>query len=147
MVRVLAAASAALLALGLCPAAPPAGAAEGDQTVRVQNGQIRCLLSTDYQMRGRPAAVCGRTDGQPFQVSPVSPPALNLVVVLGSGEMYYIQGTIPIPESADTVLGVGQTYQVNGWRISTEELRTLVTYDDGGHGIRLNPVEVMAVWI
>ncbi|KWX65821.1 hypothetical protein [Mycobacterium sp. NAZ190054] len=145
MVRVFAAASAAFVALGACPWISPAAAAGGDQTVRVQNGQIRCLLSTDFEGRGYPAAVCARTDGRPFGVSPAP---LNLAVVQGTGELYFKAGTLPGPESADIVLGVGQTYRVNGWTVKTEELRTLITEDQhGDHGIRVNPVDVTAVWM
>lgn len=44
------------------------------------------------------------------------------------------------------MLDVGQTSHVNGWTITPQELRTLITYDLGGHGMRVNPVDVKAVW-
>ena len=141
MIRIFAAASAALLFLGACP---QSGAAEADQTIRVQNGTIRCLLSADYEGRGQPAAICGRTDGGPFMVSPAP---LNLAVVLGTGAMFFQAGSIPGPESNDVVLGVGQTHDVNGWTVRTEELRTLITNDIGNHGMRVNPVEAFAIWL
>ncbi|VEG58630.1 Uncharacterised protein [Mycolicibacterium aurum] len=144
MNRLPSAASAALLVLGAILCAPSAAAAEGDQTIRVQNGEIRCVLSADYEGRGRPMAICGRTNGGPFAVSP-SP--LNLAVVQAAGEMYFMAGTVPGPETVDVVLGPGQTYRANGWNVRTEELRTLIWNDDGGHGIRVNPVDVAAIWI
>jgi hypothetical protein len=136
--------SAALLVFCAGLFAVPAAAAEGDQTIRVQNGEIRCLLSSDYQGRGWPAAVCGRADGGPFQVSP-SP--LNLAVVQGEGEMYFIPGTVPGDGSGDVVVGPGQTYTANGWTVKPEELRTLVWNDYSRHGMRVNPVEAAAIWV
>ncbi|MGE0220731.1 hypothetical protein [Mycolicibacterium sp.] len=139
MDRVLAAASAAFLVLGACPSA---AAADGGQTVRTPQG-VRCQLSTDFQGRGYPAATCSRADGAPFGVSPAS---LNLAVVQATGEVYFVDGSVPGRDSDDVVLGVGQTYRANGWTVETEELRTLITYDIGGHGMRVNPVEVAAFW-
>lgn len=143
MVRVFAAAAAASLVLAASPLAPVASAAGGDQTIRVQNGQIRCLLSADWKGQGRSATVCGRADGGPFGVSPAP---LNLVVVLGSGQLWFEAGTLPDP-AGDVVLGVGQTSTVNGWNIKSEELQTLIWNDDGGHGLRINPVDAAAIWI
>lgn len=144
MTRAVTAASVAALVVGGLLAAPHASAVGADQTIRVQNGEIRCLLSADFENRGRARAMCGRSNGGPFGVSPAP---LNLAVVYGSGEMYFEEGTVPGPETGDVVLGVGQTYRVNGWTVTTEELRTLITFDDGGHGIRVNPVEVSAIWM
>lgn len=79
--RIVAGAFAALVVLGACPSAPVA-AADGDRTIRVQDGQIRCLLSTVDDDPRRPIAVCGRTDGRPFAVSQAP---LNLAAVNGSG--------------------------------------------------------------
>ncbi|MDW5610151.1 hypothetical protein [Mycolicibacterium sp. D5.8-2] len=142
MAHVLVAASAALIGLIVYPSAPLAEA-DTDQTIRVQNGQVRCLLSADFEGRGRPAAVCARADGAPFSTSPAR---MNLAVVQGSGELYYLKGALPGPDDGDAVLGAGETYRVNGWTIETEELRTLITYDVGRHGIRVNPVEVAVIW-
>ena len=143
MIRGLAVTAAALFISSAWPFAPSASATGSDQTVRVQNGQIRCLLSADYENRGRARAMCVRTDGAPFGISP---PSLNVAVVIGSGEMYFEKGSLPEPSDGDVVLGVGQTYAVNGWTITTEELRTLIRNDLSGHGIRVNPVEVAAMW-
>lgn len=144
MIRSLVAGSSALLVAGAVMSVPQASAAGGDQTIRVQNGQIRCLISADFEGRGRPATMCVRTDGAPFGTSPAP---LNVAVVMGSGEMYFQKGGLPAPDGGDVVLGTGQTYTVNGWTVTTEELRTVITNDDGGHGIRINPVEVANVWI
>lgn len=141
---VLSAAAAALVVVGTGLVAPPAAASDGDQTIRVQNGEIRCLLSANYQGRGWPAAVCGRADGGPFAVSRAP---LNLAVVQGTGEMYFVEGTVPGGGATDSVMGAGQTYQANGWTVRTEELRTYIWYDIGGHGMRVNPVEAAAIWL
>ncbi|ORV82522.1 hypothetical protein [Mycolicibacterium iranicum] len=142
MIRTLTAVSAAALAAGL--SAPMAAGQGGDQTIRVMDGQIRCLISADFEGQGRPMAICGRTDGQTFQTSPKG---MNLVAVQGTGEMFYEAGAINPPPDSDVVLGPGQTYNVNGWTVRTEELRTLIYYDIGRHGISVKPVEAMAVWI
>ncbi|MDG4662967.1 hypothetical protein [Mycobacterium sp. 236(2023)] len=144
MIRSFAAGSAALAVLGACLSAPLAAAAGADQTIRVMAGQIRCLISADFEGQGIPMAICGRTDGVPFQTSPAK---LNLAVVESTGEIYYEQGTIAPPPSSDVVLGVGQTSNINGWTIKTEELRTLIYYDIGRHGMSVKPVEVLAIWI
>jgi len=143
MIRGAMTALAALLVFGAVSPATLAGASGADQTIRVQDGQIRCLVSADFEGRGRPAVLCVRTDGAPFGTSPAP---LNVAVVLGSGEMYFQKGGLPAAEGGDVALGAGQTYTVNGWTITTEPLRTLIRNDDGGHGIRINPVEVAAIW-
>ena len=78
MIRSLAAASASLAVLGACVSTPVAAATGADQTISVQNGQIRCLISADFEGAGIPAAICGRTDGIPFQTSPAD---LNLSLI------------------------------------------------------------------
>jgi hypothetical protein len=142
--RVLGAASAVLLVLGASLVGAPQAAAAGDQTVRLQDGQIRCLLSSDYEGRGWAAAICGRANGGPFGMSP---PPLNLAVVQGAGQMYFVEGTVPGDGSNDVVVGAGQTYTLNGWTIKTEELRSLIWNDKTRHGMRVNPVEAAAIWI
>lgn len=147
MFRDLIAASAAVLLLGACPFAPQAAAADGDQVVRVQNGEVRCLLTANYKDRGYPMAICGRSDGGHFGESPMStgkfPERLNLVVIRGAGETWWGgAGQIPGPAEGDVVLGVGQTYTVNGWTVRTEELRTEIKNDDSGHGLHVNAVDV-----
>lgn len=141
--RIVAAASAALVVLGAFASAPSAAAADGDQTVRVQDGQIRCLLSADHDEHRRPIALCGRADGGSFAVSR---PPLDLAAVLDTGEFFFVAGAIPAPPSEDVVLGAGQTYHSNGWTVTTQDLRTLITYDIGGHGMRVNPVQAAAIW-
>ena len=76
----------------------------------------------------------------------MSPAPLNLVVVLGSGELWFEAGTLPDP-AGDVAVGVGQTYAANGWNIKSEKLQTLIWNDDGGHGLRVNPVDAAAIWI
>lgn len=146
MFRDLIAASAAVLLLGACPFAPQAAAADGDQVVRFQNGEVRCLLTANYKGRGYAMAICGRSDGGHFAKSPMStgkfPVRLNLVVSRGPGEMWWEAGEVPGPAEGDLVLGVGQTYKVNGWTVRTEELRTEIKNDDSGHGLQVNAVNV-----
>lgn len=141
MTRTFAAALTLVLGLFACPSAT--AATDADQIIRLHDGQVRCLLSADFEDRGYPAAVCARTDGGPFSTSHAP---LNLAVVQGTGELYYLKGTLPDLGSGDAVVGVGQTYRVNGWTVETEELRAFITYDVGRHGINVSPLEVLAVW-
>lgn len=144
MIRELTAASAALIALGACPFAPQASAADSDQIVRIQDGKMRCLLSADYEGRGRAMAVCGLSDGAPFGSSPMTtgkyPQPLNLVFAQGTGETYWNLGTLPASEASDVVLGAGQTYSVNGWTITEGENQAVIRNDLVGHGIIVDPV-------
>jgi hypothetical protein len=142
--RVFSAASAVLVVLGASLIAAPQAGAAGDRTIRLQDGQIRCLLSTDYEGRGWPGAVCGRTDGGPFGMSPAP---LNLAVVQGAGQFYFLEETVPGDGSDDVVLGAGQTYSANGWTVKTENLRTLIWNDQSRHGMWVNPVEAAAIWV
>lgn len=144
MLRVVAAISAVVAAVGLGAVVPVASATPGDQTIRVLDGQIRCLLSADYEGRGRPATVCGRTDGASFQISPKGKP---LAVLLATGEHFFISGTVPGDPAADLVLGPGQISKLNGWTVKTEDLRMLVSYDIGRHGMRVSPIESVPVWL
>ena len=146
MFRELIAASAALLVFGACPFAPQAYAADGDQVIRVDDGQLRCLLSADYKGRGYAMAVCGRTDGRGFAASPMSigkyPERLDLVVVRGTGETWFEAGAVPASATGDAVLSVGQTYVSNGWTVTTQPGRTVIKNDDSGHGLNVNAVDV-----
>lgn len=105
---------------------------------------MRCLLTSNYEGRGRATAICGLTDGAPFGASPWStgknPVRLTRVLVQGTGEMWWEAGTVPGSAADDVVLGVGQTYSAAGWTVTTEDLRTVIKNDDGGHGILMNPV-------
>ena len=140
------AASAAVLVLGACPVAPQAAAAEGDQVIRVQDGQLRCLLSADYKGRGYQMAVCGRSDGRGFAASPMStgkyPERLNLIVARGTGESWWEAGAVPGSASGDVVLGPGQTFAANGWTVTTEDLRIVIKNDTSGHGLQVNALDV-----
>jgi len=146
MFRTLAAASAAMLVLGACPFAPQAAAADSDQVIRLQDGQLRCLLSADYKGRGYAMTVCGRSDGRGFAASPMStgkyPERLNLVVIRGTGEMWWEAGTIPGSVAGDVGLSFGQTYVANGWTITTMDHRTVIKNDDSGHGLIANELDV-----
>lgn len=146
MFRTLIAASAAMLVLSACPFAPHAIAADGDQVIRLQDGQLRCLLSADYKGRGYAMTVCGRSDGHGFAASPMStgkyPERLNLVVIRGTGETWWEAGTVPGLLAGDVVLGFGQTHVANGWSVTTKDHRTVITNDDSGHGLVVNALDV-----
>ncbi|BBX20349.1 hypothetical protein CRI77_03710 [Mycolicibacterium duvalii] len=146
MFRVKTAVSVALLLLGACLFAPPVVAAAGDQVVRVQDGQVRCLLSSNFRDRGYGALVCGLTNGEAFAGAPMStgkyPVRLNLAIMVDQGQQYWIAGDIPGAPADDVVLGVGETYQANGWTVMPQELRTLIRNDRFDQEINVAPGEV-----
>jgi len=146
MFRKLIAASATMLVLGAGPVAPQATAADGDQVIRLQDGQLRCLVSADYKGRGYAMTVCGRSDGRRFAASPMStgkyPDRLNLVVIRGTGETWWEAGAVPGAVAGDVVLSFGQTHVANGWTITTADHRTVIKNDDSGHGLIVNAVDV-----
>lgn len=135
-----------MLVVGASPFAPQATAAEGDQVIQLQDGQLRCLLSANYKGRGYAMTVCGRTDGQGFAASPMStgkyPVRLNLMVVKGTGEAWFEAGSVPNSAAGDVVLGVGQTYTASGWTVTTQPHRTVITNDASRHGLFVNTVDV-----
>lgn len=139
---------AAVVALAAQPLIPAALAAEGDVVVRVQDGAIRCLLSADDVPRGGgPMAVCQKTDGTPFGMSPpishysATP---SQAVVRGTGEMFWFAGTLP-PADGDVVLAPGQTYRANGWTVRDEDYRTFVVNDRTTHGYMINVTEMRQI--
>ncbi|UXA17290.1 hypothetical protein [Mycobacterium sp. SMC-4] len=146
MFRAKTAVGAVLLFLATLLCAPPVAAAEGDQVVSLQNGQVRCLLSANYLDRGYGAVVCGLPDGRPFGDSPMStgkyPQWLNLAIAHDQGQQYFIAGTIPGAPADDVVVGPGQTYQANGWTVMPEELRTLIRNDRYGRVLNVSPGDV-----
>ena len=142
MLRDVTAAALTMLAVGACAQVPSAAAAEGDQLVTVQGGRLQCLLSANFGARGQPMAICGMSDGAPFGASPNSigtSTPLNLAVMTGTGESYWAAGTLPAA-SGPVSLGVGQTYETNGWTITDEADRARVKNDQSGHGLLLNAV-------
>jgi hypothetical protein len=148
MVGALVVASAAVIAVTAYPLAAQAVAAEGDQVVRVQDGNVRCLISTDDVPRGGgPMAVCGMSNGQPFGTSPaVAPysPQPSLAVVRGTGEMFWFSGTLPPPDG-DVVLGPGETYRVNGWTIRNDPFKAFIVNDLYEHGFTINETEMRQI--
>ncbi|MEZ0342112.1 hypothetical protein ACAG25_19265 [Mycobacterium sp. pV006] len=134
------------LVLGAGVLAPSVGAADGDQVVRVQDGKIRCLLTAHYRDRDYGAIVCERTDGQPFGGSPMStgkfPEVLNLTLMTDTGASYWLAGRVPGDPAHDVVVGVGQSYQANGWTVMPEELRTLIRNDRYGGVLNVSPGDV-----
>lgn len=132
-----------VIAIGVAPQA----AADADQTVLIEGGQIRCQVSADDPARGGgPVVVCQKVDGQPWAQAPFSAEkyskALNLMVVRGGGEFYWDGGNIRsvasrpiVPIGQDIVVGEGQTYRANGWTITPEQYRTRITNDRSGHGV------------
>ncbi len=145
MIRELITAAAALLVFGASPCAPAAAAAP-DQVVGVLDGQVRCLISADYQGHGDAMAICGHSDGSPFGASPMStgkyPVKLNLAVLYGTGQMYWDDGTVPGSAGGDVTLGVGQDYRANGWTVTTSPNRAVLKNDLTGHGMIVNLADV-----
>ncbi|MCV7169824.1 hypothetical protein H7I41_07795 [Mycobacterium manitobense] len=148
MVGAFLAASAAVIAVTAYPLAAHAGAADGDQVVRVQDGKLRCLISTDDVPRGGgPMAVCGLTNGRPFGTSPaVAPyiPQQSLAVVRGTGERFWFSGTLP-PADGDVVLGPRETYRVNGWTIRNDPFKAYIVNDFYEHGMTINETEMRQI--
>ncbi|MGE2833698.1 hypothetical protein [Mycobacterium sp. SMC-4] len=146
MVLVKTAVSVLLAVFAACAFTPLAAAADGDQVVRVQDGKVRCLLSAHYLDRDYGAIVCERTDGQPFGGSPMStgkfPEPLKLAFMSDTGAQYWIAGTVPGDPADDVVVGVGQSYQANGWTVMPEELRTLIRNDRFGGVLNVSPGDV-----
>ncbi|WP_231740385.1 hypothetical protein [Mycobacterium sp. GA-1999] len=132
--------------LGAVVLAPPAAADPGQQ-VLLDSGAVRCLLSADeVAFGGGPMTVCALTNGQPWGMAPPETSKwnqrLNLAVVRGTGEFYWDRGLIADPVDAPVSVDGGQAYQVNGWTVQPEGLRTRITYDSTGHGIFINAVEI-----
>ncbi|MCZ8380483.1 hypothetical protein O6P37_16575 [Mycobacterium sp. CPCC 205372] len=148
MVGTFLAASAAVIAVTAYPLAAQAGAADGDQVVRVQDGKLRCLISTDDVPRGGgPMAVCGLSNGQPFGTSPAVArysPQQSLAVVRGTGERFWFSGTLP-PADGDVVLGPGETYRVNGWTIRNDPFKAFIVNDFYEHGMTINETEMRQI--
>jgi hypothetical protein len=140
MIRQVAAASGALMALVVCA---PAASAADDVTVLIQSGTVKCSLSADDVPRGGgPIAACERTDGQPW--GPTMPSqekyatGLPIAVMRGGGQFYWDGGNLrdvpPVTGSGPT-LGAGQTYSANGWTVDVEGPRTRITNDVSKHGL------------
>ncbi|MGV0716437.1 hypothetical protein ABQE93_13635 [Mycolicibacterium sp. XJ662] len=120
----------------------PQAAAEPGQQVLVDSGAVRCDLSADNHAFGTgPVAVCALTNGQPWGMAPYESSKwnqrLNLLVTRGTGEFYWDRGDLPEPASPPVPVDGGE-YQVNGWTVQPEGLRTKITYVPTGHGIYVN---------
>ena len=125
------------------PMAPPAVADDG-QMIVTESGKVRCVVSADDVPRGGgPMVVCQPTDGGPFPQAAWATSKfderLNLAVKRGTGEFTWSKGSITAP-GQDMVLSTGQTYNVNGWTIESEETRTKFTYGATGKGMYLGIV-------
>ena len=57
----------------------------------------------------------------------------------GTGQFNWHKGSITAA-GQDIVLSTGQTYNVNGWTIASEETRTKFTYNATGKGMYLGIV-------
>lgn len=149
MVRQAIAASAVVTASIVFPSAGAAAAATG-QVVLIEGGQVRCSVSADdLSQGGGPTVVCenisGLPWGQPGFATMKNSVPLNLAVLRGTGQFTWALGSVPAPgeTSGDQVpVDEGQTYQVNGWTIQDEGLRTRITYDRSGHGMLVTPAYV-----
>lgn len=127
--------------VGALTMAPHAAADTGHQ-VTLDSGAVRCDLSADNPTFGTgPVAVCVLTNGQPWGMAPFETSKwnqrLNLAVVQGTGQFYWDRGDLPEPVSAPVTVDGGE-YQVNGWAVQPEGLRTKLTYLPTGHGIYIN---------
>ena len=143
MLRKVIAASGALMVVVALPMAPPAAVDDG-QMIVTESGKVRCVVSADDVPRGGgPMVVCQPTDGGPFPQAPWAASKfderLNLAVKRGTGEFTWSKGSIAAP-GQDMVLSTGQTYNVNGWTIESEETRTKFTYGATGKGMYLGIV-------
>jgi hypothetical protein len=147
MLRRLIAATGTLLAVVAVPLAPAAvadGPADG-HTVLALDGKVRCLLSTDDVPRGGgPMALCQLSNGQPIGAALYSQGKdsrkLDVALVHGKGQFYWDKGNIA--PGQDTVVGNGQSVNINGWTVKDEGLRIRITNDASGHGLLLNEVDV-----
>jgi hypothetical protein len=145
MIRQVMAASGALVALVALPLAPAAAADEG-QTLLIDSGRVRCLVSPDDVPRGGgPMVVCQRTDGLAFAQSVFAASKYNeqlpLAVKRAGGEFYYAKGSVPAT-GGESTLAQGQTLNLYGWTIENQGLRTRFTNDVSGHGFYVNQADI-----
>lgn len=136
---------AALLAM-----APPA-TADGGQYVRTQSGRVRCWVTSSGSGTGSngPVVICeasGPTsppwdqwENTGFLQAPMETPQIHCTgaVVDAAGKFSFQCGANiggAHPES-DLVLNYGQTYNVQGWTISSSPDGTRFTNGGTGHGM------------
>ena len=137
---------AAALVAGVVTA-PVASADDGP--VVTEYAGVRCLVTADAVGRGGgPMVICQHSDGQPFAQSPWDQAKhagrLNLVVVRGTGEMYWDKGSVTdrMPAPSRTIeLTDGQAVHVDGWTIEVRGKQTFYTWDASRHGLAIDTVE------
>jgi hypothetical protein len=142
MIRHVSAAVTALFAVVAFPLAPQA-AADGDQTVLIDGGRVKCSVSAnDIPRGGGPIVACQRTDGLPFAQSMWSAEKyserLTLAVKRSTGEFYWDGGNVRNVSDVTgepIAVGVGQTYNANGWTIQVDEQHTRISNDSTGYGM------------
>jgi hypothetical protein len=145
MIRQAMVTSGALVALVALPLAPAAAAEEG-QTLLLDSGRVRCVVSpNNIERGGGPMVACQRTDGLSFAQSVFSAEKhserMRVAVKLGGGEFYYTQGDVAAL-GAETVVSDGQTVNLYGWTIQGQGIRTKLIYDASGHGIYINQADI-----
>lgn len=145
MFRVKTAVSVALLLLGACLFAPPVVAAAGDQVVRVQDGQVRCLLSSNFRDRATAHSCAVLPTGGVRRCADVDREVSGAAESRHHGRpgsAVLDRRRHPGAPADDVVLGVGETYQANGWTVMPQELRTLIRNDRFDQEITVAPGEV-----
>ena len=146
-------AAGTLIGLAALPLAP-AAAADGDQIVLTQSGQLRCLVSADNVPRGGgPMVVCAHADGTPWAktipATNMNSAPLTVAVKLEGGQFYWATGTATdpnapaAPSDQGTAVSPGQSVHINGWTITDEPMRTRIENDFTGRGYYINYAEVV----
>lgn len=130
--------------------APPATASDNGQYVRTQSGRVRCWVTATGAMTGtnQPTVICeasGPTsppwdqwENNGFLQAPLVRPGLHYpgAVVDATGNFSFQVGNIGAahPED-DLVLNYGQTYNIQGWTITSNPDGTRFVNNGTGHGM------------
>src|SRR6478736_3184836 len=143
MLRKVIAASGALMVVIALPLAPSAVADDG-QMIVTESGKVRCMVSADnVAFGGGPMVVCQPAAGGPFPQAPWAASKfderLNLAVKRGAGQFNWQKGNLAA-SGQDIVLSTGQTSNLSGWTIESEETDTKFTYNATGKGMYLGIV-------
>jgi Ca-activated chloride channel family protein len=110
-----------------------------------ESGKVRCVVSADnVSFGGGPIVVCQPAAGGPFPQAPWAASKfderLNLAVKRGpAGQFNWQKGDLAA-SGQEMVLSPGQTVNLNGWTVESEETRTKFTYDATGKGMYIGIV-------
>jgi hypothetical protein len=137
------AAAAGWASMATCLWLAPMAHAEG-QYVRTQSGLVRCLVTSNDQVRGGgPTVACDYDRG--FQKAPVSRDDnkhLEIAVVDASGKFFWDRGDIGGTPQNDVQLVTGQTLHIQGWTVAPVSDGTRFTNDGSRHGLFVRVDEV-----